>query len=135
MKKNRKHYTIINIRRKNSNDYSLTIRTEKEEKQLGYNTNTPINNLALSEVENFMNNELYNLYKKLHIIDFKSGVIGVLPGSNNYYLLSSDVITSKFQKMVLLKYIVNRTIISKGINLVRTKTNNLKSLRYYVCRG
>jgi len=128
---NKKHYTIINIHKNNNNGFSLIIRTETDKKQLGFNTNTLINNLSIIKTEEFINNELYDLFKSLRIIDIKSGVLAASTNSdNNYYIFSSDIITEKFQKMVLLKYIVDRTLISKGINMIKTNIKKLKKVVY-----
>lgn len=128
---NKKHYTIINIHKNNNNGFSLIIRTETDKKQLGFNTNTLINNLSIIKTEEFINNELYDLFKSLRIIDIKSGVLAASTNlDNNYYIFSSDIITEKFQKMVLLKYIVDRTLISKGINMIKTNIKKLKKVVY-----
>ncbi|MDD4036664.1 MAG: hypothetical protein PHS45_05035 [Bacilli bacterium] len=127
MKNSKKHYTMINISKKNNNDFSLIIRTENDNNQLGLNTNTLINNLSTNKIEDFINNELYVFYKNLRIIDIKGGIIGISPNSDDdYYVLCSDIITAKFQKMILLRYMVDRTLISRSINKMKSKLKSIK---------
>lgn len=118
---------MINISKKNNNDFSLIIRTENDNNQLGLNTNTLINNLSVNKIEDFINNELYVFYKNLRIIDIKGGIIGISPNSDDdYYVLCSDIITAKFQKMILLRYMVDRTLISRSINKMKSKLKSIK---------
>lgn len=127
MKNSKKHYTMINISKKNNNDFSLIIRTENDNNHLGLNTNTLINNLSVNKIEDFINNELYVFYKNLRIIDIKGGIIGISPNSDDdYYVLCSDIITAKFQKMILLRYMVDRTLISRSINKMKSKLKSIK---------